>query len=137
LQVGVHVTQVRLVSVMVDGKDVSLPDAERVFPAVEGRDLRSGDVLTLRFADADAGKSVRVSANGLVGGVPSTEVVTTEAKVLQARSIVTVLLPLGNGDAGAPGIGGGPGTGGSGGRPTGSGGAGGAGGGSAGASGSG
>jgi poly(3-hydroxybutyrate) depolymerase len=112
---GGRITQVRLTSVMVDGRDVPLPDGARVFPGVEGRDLRSGDVFTLRFADVDAGKMARVSAVGLFGGDTKTDVVTTEAQTLQMRTVVRMPLRLGYPDGGSPGSGGVEGTGGTGG----------------------
>jgi hypothetical protein len=117
LQVGtaMPINQVRLTTVVVGTRTLTLADSERLFPRMPGRDLHTGDSFTLQFADSEATKPVQISAIGLMNGAERPPVVTTTQVVLQKGTVISLSLVLGTpgGDGGGTG-GGSPGTGGDG-----------------------
>ena len=123
LQVSGAIDQVRIDSVALGGRAVPLDDEQKLFPTSPQRTLKTGDVLTIWFADSADGKTVGVVAMGLLCGRDATASATTmpAATTLAKGQTAHVTLALANdgttcpGDGGAGGSGGAAGAGGSGG----------------------
>ena len=120
LQVTGAIDQVRIDSVALGGSTVRLDDEQVLFPASPGKMLKTGDVLTIWFADSADRKTVGVVGMGLLCGHDATaSATTTPVATLTKGQTAHVTLALANdgttcaGDGGAGGSGGAAGTGGS------------------------
>jgi len=121
------IDQVRIDAVTLGGAAVVLGNDETLFPA-SPRTLKSGDVLTLWFADSADMQAVTVAATGRLCGKDATAQVMTAPRTLSKGATVTATLALtssgtacttdggagiGGGAGGASGTGGGAGSAGS------------------------